>query len=70
MMRKEVQSSKIASIGYDNNSHALEIEFHTGSIYLYADIPQDIYTQLMESHSHGRFNAKYIKDNYFFRKMR
>lgn len=61
MERQYVVSSNIASIGYDPDNMVLEIEFLSGSVYQYYDVPQNIYDGLMAADSHGRFLATYIK---------
>ena len=61
MERQYVVSSNIASIGYDPDNMILEIEFLSGSVYQYYDVPQSIYDGLMTADSHGKFLAAYIK---------
>lgn len=61
MKRTPVTSSNIASIGYDENTSTLEIEFLDNSIYQYFDVPQQIYKGLMQADSHGKFLAQNIK---------
>ena len=61
MERQYVVSSNIASIGYDPDIMVLEIEFLSGSVYQYYDVPQNIYDGLMAADSHGSFLATYIK---------
>lgn len=69
MERKSVQSSNIASIGYDENSATLEIEFLNNSIYQYFDVPKHIYTELMRVDSQGRYLAQNIKGAYRYSKI-
>ena len=47
MQRQSVLSSDIASIGYDLEKQTLEIEFHSGSTYQYANVPSAVYNGLM-----------------------
>ncbi len=61
MERQHVSSSNIASIGYDQDNMVLEIEFLSGAIYQYYDVPQSIYEGLMAADSHGKYLAAYIK---------
>ena len=61
MERQYVVSSNIASIGYDPDNMVLEIEFLSGSVYQYYDVPQNIYDGLKAADSHGSFLATYIK---------
>ena len=62
MERQNVTSSDIASIGYDHDNMVLEIEFLSGTVYQYYDVPQSIYDGLMAADSHGKFHAAYIKN--------
>lgn len=61
MERTPVSSSNIASIGYDENSSTLEIEFHNGSVYQYFDVSQQVYDQFRHASSLGAFLASNIK---------
>jgi hypothetical protein len=69
MERKPVTSSNIASIGYDENTSTLEIEFLNNSIYQYFDVPLHIYQGLMQADSHGQFLAQNIKGVYRYSKV-
>ena len=44
--RVSVQSSNIKSIGYDQISRLLVVEFLSGSVYEYYNVPLEIYAQL------------------------
>lgn len=69
MERTSVQSSNIASIGYDTQSETLEIEFLNGSVYQYFDVPERIYEELMGADSHGSYLAHNIKGVYRYSKV-
>lgn len=69
MDRKNVQSSNIASIGYDRDEKILEIEFHSGGIYQYFNVPESIYFGLMSASSHGQYFNVYIKKIYFTKQI-
>lgn len=69
MERKKVSSNDIFSIGYNSFSNILEIEFNSGGIYQYFEVPNNIYTSLMSASSHGKFFHRYIKNIYRYRKM-
>lgn len=64
MERESVKSKNIASIGYDETSEILEIEFISGGIYHYLDVPSFVYDELMDAESHGKYFAANIKDKY------
>ncbi|MBE3142238.1 MAG: KTSC domain-containing protein [Thermoplasmata archaeon] len=65
MERVHVSSSNLVSIGYDPESKTLEVEFRSGSIYQYYDIPGIIYSGLMSAASHGRYLDAYIVKSSF-----
>ena len=64
MDRNYVASSNIASIGYDESTETLEVEFLNGSIYQYYNVPAGLYEQLMLEGSKGRYLNTYIKNAY------
>lgn len=69
MKRQKVSSSNLASIGYDADNQILEIEFNHGGVYQYYDVPGDVYDDLMNADSHGKYFAAYIKNDYEYQKM-
>jgi hypothetical protein len=42
MERKAVESSNLASVGYDEHEEILEIEFQHGGVYQYFDVPKKV----------------------------
>ncbi len=65
MNRKSVSSSNIASIGYDFERRILEVEFLTGAVYQYSNVPESLYRGLMNAGSHGSYFDSYIKKGGF-----
>jgi hypothetical protein len=45
MQRTPVQSSNIASVGFDDG--VMEVEFTNGRVYRYVGVPSDIYQRVM-----------------------
>ena len=70
MERTQVNSSNIRSIGYDSQSAVLEVEFTSGDIYQYFDIPEHLYEQFISASSHGQFLNGHIKYSYRYQKVR
>ncbi|MDH3348716.1 MAG: KTSC domain-containing protein [Desulfobulbaceae bacterium] len=64
MNRSCVASTSVASIGYDEATETLEVEFLNGSIYQYYNVPISIYEQNMQAGSKGKFLNMYIKNAY------
>ena len=69
MERYSVASSNIASIGYDTNTETLEVEFLNGSVYQYFNVGPNMYDQIMQAGSKGRFLNTYIKNAYPFSRV-
>lgn len=69
MKRTTVQSSNIASIGYDLKSRTLEIEFLDGSVYQYFDVPETLFNGIMKADSHGKYLNEYIKGHYRYSRI-
>jgi hypothetical protein len=70
MKRQSVESSNLASIGYDAENEILEVEFNHGGIYQYFDVPEKVYDELMNADSHGQYFDRNIKKaGYEFQKM-
>jgi len=71
MERTQVDSSNIRSIGYNPQSRILEVEFTSGDIYQYFDIPERLYEELMRATSHGGFlDENIVKFNYRYQKIK
>lgn len=51
MYRKAVDSSRITSVGWENN--VLEVEFKNGAVYQYYDVSQSEYLSFISSSSLG-----------------
>jgi hypothetical protein len=64
MDRTLVNSSNVATIGYDPATLVLEVEFRNGGVYQYFDVPESVYQALMSSDSVGGFVNTVIKQGY------
>ena len=64
MKRQIVASSNLRSVGYDEATHTLEIEFQNGRVYRYLEVPREVYEGLMKADSLGRYFNEYIRDDY------
>ena len=62
--RQPVESTVLASVGYDAKARVLEIEFHSGAIYRYLEVPEEIFRQLLAAESKGNFFGKNIRDKF------
>ena len=66
MRRRPVESSSIRSIGYDVASRTLELEYASGDVYRYFDVPQPTYAGLLAAPSIGAYVNQEIKPYYEF----
>jgi hypothetical protein len=64
MDRESVASSNIASIGYDETSQTLEVEFHNGTTYQYYNVGAALFEQFRAAPSKGQFLNTYIRNDY------
>ncbi len=72
MNRISVTSSNIVSIGYEEASQTLEVEFKDGAVYQYFDVPSQIANEFMNNPpegSHGKYLAVNIKGHYRYSKV-
>ncbi len=60
MDRVTVKSTAVASVGYDPSTHTLEVEFRSGRVYLYADVPRSAYEWLLRAPSKGALMNRLI----------
>jgi hypothetical protein len=62
MQRIPVESSSIASIGYDPRERVLELEFRqSGDVYQYFDVPGEEYTAFLAADSKGTYVNQQLK---------
>jgi hypothetical protein len=66
---QEVMSSNLEAVEYDSDNAMLYIQFHSGSEYVFLDVPQDVYEELMEADSHGKYFWKHIRDRYEYHRI-
>jgi hypothetical protein len=61
-----VSSSNLASVGYDGTISVLEVEFHSGAVYQYFDVPEQHYTGLINAPSAGQYFNAHVKGHYAY----
>jgi hypothetical protein len=62
--RQPVQSTVLAAVGYDAARQFLEIEFHSGAIYRYLEVPEEIHRRLLAAESKGQFFSANIRNKF------
>lgn len=53
MERVPVESEALCSVGYDPAQRVLEVEFRSGEVYRYFNVPADEYLALLDADSFG-----------------
>lgn len=60
----DVDSSAVYEAYYDEQSKELAVVLESGHVYVYSKVPFDVYEQLVDNVSPGRFFATFVKRNY------
>ncbi len=66
----QVRSSAISAVAYEDSDLTLYVEFTSGEIYKYDNVPRAIYNSLIQAASIGRYFIRYIRDVYACDKVR
>ena len=64
-----VESSTIASVGYDLTEGLLQLEFCSRAIYHYFSVPGEIYEALLEAPSKGSYFNRAIRGRFPYRRL-
>lgn len=61
-----VESSNLSRVAFldDPENGTLYVEFSPGRIYQYAEVPADLYQELLDAESAGKFFSSQIRDEY------
>jgi hypothetical protein len=62
--RQPVKSRILRSVGYDESSKILEIEFHSGLVYEYLGVPPKVYKDLMSSDAVGKYFSDKVRNRF------
>ncbi|MEX2619990.1 MAG: KTSC domain-containing protein [Egibacteraceae bacterium] len=63
-----VDSSNLEQVGYDNDNMELHVIFKDGSLYVYLDVPAQIYEELLVAPSKGSYLNREVKGVYNYDK--
>lgn len=70
MVNQMVLSTEIEWIGYEKRNRMLQVEFLSGSIYQYDNVPEHVYYDFLAASSYGHFLEDEINGKYTYRKIR
>ena len=65
-----VDSSNIEAIGYEAEARELHVRFlKTGATYVYSEVDELVFQELMQADSKGSYLNRRIKGNYTYRRL-
>jgi hypothetical protein len=67
--RQPVKSRILRSLGYDESTKVLEIEFHSGLVYQYSGVPLKVYMELMRSDEIGKYFSDKVRTRFRTRQV-
>ncbi len=70
MIHKPVKSSNIQSIGYDAETHKMQVTFSNGGIYEYEKVSPAEHQAFAEADSHGSHFAKHVRPHFVGKKLK
>jgi hypothetical protein len=69
MIRQPIASTNVLSVGYDEPSQTLEVEFSNGTVYQYYNVGQSVFDSFMQAPSKGQFLNLNIKNAFAFSRV-
>lgn len=64
MRRFSVSSTSLRSLGYDVRRRVLEVEFLSGKIYRYFEVPGLLLLRLLAADSIGAYFNRHVRDRF------
>jgi len=64
-----LDSSNIASVGYNRQDAVLFVKFRNGGVYSYSKVPEKIFLEIQRAPSAGKFFFANIKGKFEFKKI-
>lgn len=69
MERVHLDSEALNSVGYDPARHVLEVEFTSGRVYRYFDVPRREVERMLRAPSRGAYFSERVRDRYRFEQV-
>lgn len=70
MDRLALDSTTLRSVSYAPDHRLLTLEFHSGKVYEYLDVPTQIYQDLLQADSKGRYFNLHIRNHFRTQEVR
>jgi len=66
---KSVESSNLSSVGYNEETSELFVQFKNGGIYMYKDVPANVHAELISAESVGKYFNAHVKSGFTYAKV-
>jgi len=70
MPRVDLNSTLLSAADYQDQRALLELEFRSGAVYHYFDVPPRTYQELLLADSHGAYFNHHIRKHFVHAKIR
>ncbi|MEO7142653.1 MAG: KTSC domain-containing protein [Bryobacteraceae bacterium] len=70
MPRTHLKSASLQAVAYLDLQALLELEFRSGSVYHYFDVPTETYKDLPRAESKGTYFNRHIRHRFAYAKIR
>jgi hypothetical protein len=64
-----VESRALAAVAYNHDWHHLYVEFRSGDIYCYSDVPVERYDEILVADSKGKYFRRHILNRYPYQRI-
>lgn len=64
-----LKSSNLDWVAYDEEKNQLYVQFRSNTLYVYDDVPKEVFEELLKAGSHGRYFAQKVKWNYKYKRL-
>ena len=65
-----VTSSNLKWVSYNSRSHEMLIQFQSGAVYQYWDVPGNISQGLVQADSPGKFFNQNVRNRYNYKRVK
>lgn len=69
LVKHLVESTNLEWVSYDEDEKDLYVQFRNGGLYVYHNVPKNVFDGLLKAGSKGRYHAVKIKYEYPYEKL-
>ena len=69
VVRVPVDSSSVAAVGYVVEAQTLEVEFRSGAVYRYFEVPSEVYGSFLVAESKGIYFNRAVKGRFGYARV-